>query len=73
LGAQWTAYKLIGDCAGPITISVLTFLIAMPTIFPLYLAERLSGNTSHPASHTISDACGDGTTWFRSWWPVFWE
>jgi len=73
LGRAMDRLKLIGDCAGPITISVLTFLIAMPTIFPLYLAERLSGKHVPSASQHDQRCLWRWNNWFRSWWPVFWE
>lgn len=41
--SQWTAYKLVGEDLGPITVNFLVFLIATPIIFPLYLAERWGG------------------------------
>lgn len=42
-GAQSTAYKLVGGDISPIATSFLIFLIAVPSIVPLYLWQRRTG------------------------------
>ena len=42
-GMQFTAYKLVGGDIGPITTSLLIYLIAVPAVFLLYLGERWKG------------------------------
>lgn len=39
-GSQSTAYKLVGGEMGPIATSLLIYLIAVPSILPLYLHHR---------------------------------
>lgn len=45
-GTQFTAYRLVSDQIGPITVTFLTFLIATPLLLPLYLAEYWSKRAS---------------------------
>jgi len=42
-GSQCVAYKLVGGQLGPVTTSLLIFLIAVPSLLPLYVKERWSG------------------------------
>jgi len=42
-GSQSTAYKLVGGDISPIATSFLIFMIAVPSIVPLYLWQRRTG------------------------------
>jgi drug/metabolite transporter (DMT)-like permease len=46
---QWTAYKLVGDEMGPITVNFFAFLIATPISLALYFAQRWKGAQTFPA------------------------
>jgi drug/metabolite transporter (DMT)-like permease len=45
---QFVAFRMVADEMGPITISFLMYLIAVPIVFALYFAERWSGKGVMP-------------------------